>query len=219
MRELDLTGYAARVVQAVKGYVGKVNDALAARIDALEARVQAIPAGERGERGEPGPEGKPGADGKGVDMAEASRMLEALVGTLPAAKDGEAGRDGRDGLPGVPGKDGAAGKDGADGLGLEDFDLVLGDDGRTLAFTFRRGEVVVVRSVRLPTMQYREVWREGEYERGDVCTWGGSAWHCQRKTTDKPQTSDAWKLMVKEGRPGKDGVLKAPVDPKPVKMK
>jgi len=58
---------------------------------------------------------------------------------------------------------------------------------------------------KLPVILYREVWREGEYERGDVVTWSGSAWHCQHKTTDKPGTSEAWRLMVKRGSDGKDG--------------
>lgn len=58
----------------------------------------------------------------------------------------------------------------------------------------------------VPVLIYREIWREGEFARGDVVTWGGSAWHCQETTTEKPGgTSKAWKLMVKEGRPGKDG--------------
>lgn len=56
----------------------------------------------------------------------------------------------------------------------------------------------------LPVMIYRGVWREGEFERGDVVTWGGSAWHCQERTTDKPGTSVTWRLMVKEGARGKD---------------
>jgi hypothetical protein len=77
-------------------------------------------------------------------------------------------------------------KDGIDGFGLEDFDLALSEDGRTLSFRFVRGEVKLERQVKLATLIYREVWREGEYERGDVVTWGGSAWHCQQQTKDKP---------------------------------
>lgn len=61
-----------------------------------------------------------------------------------------------------------------------------------------------VAGFRMPVMIYREVWREGEYERGDVVTWTGSAWHCQQKTTGKPGESDDWKMIVKKGAAGRD---------------
>ena len=55
-------------------------------------------------------------------------------------------------------------------------------------------------------MLYRGVWKEGDsYERGDCVTWGGSLWHCEKDTTDKPETSESWKLAVKRGRDGRDG--------------
>lgn len=59
----------------------------------------------------------------------------------------------------------------------------------------------------LPVLIYRDIFKDGtEYERGDVVTWGGSAWHCQVDSTKaKPGNSPDWKLMVKEGRAGKDG--------------
>lgn len=104
------------------------------------------------------------------------------------------------------GKDGSSGADGRDGFSLEDFQMGLSEDGRTLSLKFARGETVVERSIKLATLIYREVWREGPYERGDVVTWNGSAWHCQRETTEKPAYGcKDWKLMVKEGRAGKDG--------------
>lgn len=76
-----------------------------------------------------------------------------------------------------------------------------------------------VTTFRMPVMIYREVWREGEYVKGDVVTWGGSAWHCQQKTTDKPGTSAAWKLMVKEGARGKDGDARAAGPREPVRLR
>lgn len=56
-----------------------------------------------------------------------------------------------------------------------------------------------------PAMIHRGIWTEREFERGDMTTWDGSTWHCQSKTTDKPGTSAAWKLVAKRGRDGKDG--------------
>ncbi len=56
----------------------------------------------------------------------------------------------------------------------------------------------------LPVMIYRGVWREAEYQRGDTATWGGSLWHCEEPTSEKPGTGKAWKLCVKKGADGKD---------------
>lgn len=59
--------------------------------------------------------------------------------------------------------------------------------------------------VTLPAMEYKKVWNEGqEYVKGSVVTQNGSMWHCNRPTTDKPGTSDAWTLCVKKGSDGKD---------------
>ncbi|EOM4566589.1 phage portal protein, partial [Escherichia coli] len=39
----------------------------------------------------------------------------------------------------------------------------------------------------LPVMLYRGVFRIGEtYHPGDTVTWGGSLWHCNSMTGDKP---------------------------------
>jgi integrin beta 3 len=123
---------------------------------------------------------------------------EKVAATLPKPKDG---------------------KDGADGFSLDDFEVSLSEDGRTLSFKFVRGDVVKERSVKLQMIHYREVWRDGEYERGDVVTWGGSAWHCQLQTKDKPGTSSAWRLMVKEGARGKDGDMARAAPRETVKLK
>lgn len=93
------------------------------------------------------------------------------------------------------------------------------DDGRTLKrITVYSDGTQSVREFKTHAMIYRGVWKEAEMELGDVVTWGGSAWHCQEKTTDKPGTSTAWKLMVKEGRPGKDGKVLEPQPHKPVRV-
>ena len=80
------------------------------------------------------------------------------------------------------------------------------DEGRTIKRTthYTNGRELK-REIKTSVILYRGVWREGEFDQGDVVTWGGSAWHCQQKTTDKPGTSAAWRLMVKEGARGKDG--------------
>ena len=77
--------------------------------------------------------------------------------------------------PGPAGQDGAPGPPGKDGA-----------DGK-------------------PGLEYRGVFVEGQtYERGDLVTWGGSAWHCNETTTIRPgDGAKAWTLMVKRGRDSK----------------
>jgi hypothetical protein len=63
-------------------------------------------------------------------------------------------------------------------------------------------------SFEIPAMIYRGVYDpEKEYDQGDVATWNGSAWHCQKNGVRMApmETGGDWKLMVKEGRRGKDG--------------
>ncbi|ELL7149771.1 phage portal protein, partial [Escherichia coli] len=55
----------------------------------------------------------------------------------------------------------------------------------------------------LPVMLYRGVFRAGEtYHPGDTVTWGGSLWHCNSMTGDKPGEahSSGWALAAKRGR-------------------
>jgi hypothetical protein len=56
-----------------------------------------------------------------------------------------------------------------------------------------------------PQLRYRNVFQEGQsYAPGDVVTWGGSMWHCNAPTTDKPGDGQSvWTLAVKRGRDGK----------------
>jgi hypothetical protein len=91
--------------------------------------------------------------------------------------------------------------------GVRAVDLSQSEDARQIrmALTLTSG-ATASQTFHFPAMIYRGVWREGVHVPGDVATWAGSAWHCQRETTDKPGTSDAWRLMVKSGRDGKDGV-------------
>lgn len=47
------------------------------------------------------------------------------------------------------------------------------------------------------------------YERGEMISHGGSIWHCERSTMERPSNGEAhspdWRLAVKHGRNGKDG--------------
>jgi hypothetical protein len=162
-----------------------------AEFEAWRETVQAIKIdlkGDKGDSGEPGPAGAAGA----------------------AGAPGEPGRDGRDGLPGVPGPpggDGRDGKDGADGLGFDDLNGF--HDERSYGIRVMRGGAVI-REFRWdrPTLAdfHVGIFADGEtYERGQCVTFGGGVHLCQRKTKDRPNTSDAWRCIVKQGTPGKNG--------------
>lgn len=64
----------------------------------------------------------------------------------------------------------------------------------------------VVRKFTLPIQVYQGVHQDGKaYDEHDTATWGGSQWVSKKAdNTDKPGSSDAWTLVVKAGRNGKD---------------
>lgn len=104
----------------------------------------------------------------------------------------------------VVGEDGENGKAGHT-FTLDDFDIVQDADGRTFKFCFTHGSEMHSFEFALPTMIYRDVWKEGEYQNGDAVTWAGSLWIAQRTTDAKPDSPDSgWRLAVKRGRDGKD---------------
>jgi hypothetical protein len=171
--------------------------ALLEQIDALKGQIDAIPAGPQGEAGARGEKGDPGE--RGAD------------GT-----DGAPGRDGASGEKGIPGEKGMDGRDGRDGrdsdvtkaelaLAVQEevaraVDAVIKSialDGRTLMI----GDAVIKT---LPIPQYVGVFSQGStYEHGDMASFGGSVWHCNEATSEKPgDGSKAWTLAAKRGRDG-----------------
>lgn len=208
------------VLPALKAHVDEFLAAVPAPANGKDGdRGEAGPQGEKGERGERGPQGERGADGSpgergpegpaGKDGRSAVKFLVdqqgELVGTFT---DGTVEKLGV--VRGADGKDGAAGrdgKDGADGFGFDDLEFEH-DGARGFSFKFIRGDKVKAFNFTVPAMIYRGVYASADnYERGDVVTFGGSTWHCNDNTSDKPDgLSKAWTLVVKKGRDGKDGV-------------
>lgn len=167
-----------------------------------------------------GPPGRDGVDGKDGEAGMA----------------GVPGKDGRDGVDGAPGRDGIDGKDGKPGERGERGDPGIGERGKRgekgdrgdpgrdgVATRDELHELIKVGVAEavtaaipgaieefgktLPKIEWHGVWQEGkEYTRGDVVTWGGSLWHCDEKSTEKPDGPlNQWRLMVKRGRDGRDG--------------
>ncbi|MFC7399583.1 hypothetical protein ACFQU1_20430 [Chelatococcus sp. GCM10030263] len=177
------------------------------------------PAGEKGDPGEPGRDGEPGIDGNdGVGLAGALiNQRGELVVTLSDGSMKELGPVvGRDGAPGEKGQDG---RDGLDGLGFDDLEMTY-DGERSFAFRFVRGEQAKEFAFDVPVMIYRGVFKEGEaYKRGDTVTWGGSLWHCDGETADKPgEGQKGWHLAVKRGRDGKDAAVKEATPHQPLRV-
>ncbi|USA39627.1 hypothetical protein NCF86_00235 [Pelagerythrobacter marinus] len=137
------------------------------------------------------------------------RAGDAEAGFADALIDSEGhlvlvGGDGRTKTLGVVvGKDGDPGPAGRDGLSAEDVDLTVLEDGRTLEFSLTQGDTQYAFELAFPVPLYCGVYREGaEHQKGDMVTWGGSLWHCDKDTTQKPGTED-WTLAVKKGRDAK----------------
>ncbi|MEC9246286.1 MAG: hypothetical protein VYB05_16095 [Pseudomonadota bacterium] len=180
--------------------------------------------GDKGDPGDPGPAGDPGKDGaNGKDGADGVGLAGAVIDrsgnlilTLTDGSTRELGIVvGRDGQKGEPGQDG---KDGADGLGFDDLEVVH-DGLRTFTFRFAKGEQVKEFPFTLPVVLDCGVFKSGEtYTAGDGVTWGGSFWIAQKDTTDKPGEGDGWRLAVKKGRDGKDGIMKAEKPKQPLKV-
>lgn len=105
-------------------------------------------------------------------------------------------------------------KDGRDAFDLDDLDLSLDEDGRTVRLRFMRGTDVREKTVTLSTLLDRGVYKAGQsYEKGDGVSWGGSFFIAQKETTALPDQSDEWRLAVKRGRDGnrgRDASTKAP---------
>lgn len=153
----------------------------------------------------------------GVCLAMATRALEEVraLARIPGpdgkdglnGKDGKDGVDGKDGEPGRQGEMGKAGTPGRDGLGFDTVEKI--DEDGEYGFRFvQDGSVLKEFRFQKPSANladcYKGVWKGDSHRRGDVVTLGGSAFLAMRDTSDKPETSDAWKLWVKRGRDGKD---------------
>ena len=210
-------------VNALHEAYSKVREGHEKRLDALEARQP-----ERGADGKdadpdliakmvhdavaalpPPKDGKDGSPGKDADPHEIAAILEpaikaaaqaAVAANLsPTVKDAVieavAGIEAVKGDPGPPGPEGPAGKDGRDGRdglpgGPQGQPGPVGSPGAD-------GK----------SIEYLDTWdREKTYHEGNLVTWDGSMWACKQETAgEMPGRTDAWRLAVKKGTPGREG--------------
>lgn len=97
-------------------------------------------------------------------------------------------------------------KDGRDALSLDDFELSLGEDGRTVTVKMQAGETVIEKSLKIAAVIDHGTFKPGTYEKGDGVSYGGSFWIAK---CDNPQGVPGsgetdWRCAVKKGRDGKD---------------
>lgn len=182
-------------------------------------------------------DGEPGLDGSSVSVDDLrpviAELLDEAVKSLPEPAEPKHGEDGRDAihleiLPAIDAEKSYARSTYAKhngGLwrafektsGMRGWECIVegiaelsieqaGERSFKALATLSSGSVTE-KSLAIPAQIYRGVFKAGEYEPGDVVTWGGSAWHCEEATSDKPGeiASKGWTLAVKRGRDGKDG--------------
>jgi hypothetical protein len=199
-------GFAGTEAQWLASLVGK--DAAPLDADAVAKSVLAqIPVPKNGDRGDPGRDGREGKNGtNGRDGRDALEIdiLPAIDETRTYQRNTFATHKGGIWLA----RSETRGMEGWDCIvrGIADETELTEDDGRTIKRTtvYSDGRTFE-RVIKTAAMLYREVWREGEFERGDTVTYHGSLWHAQAKTKATPGTSPEWKLCAKKGTDGKDG--------------
>jgi integrin beta 3 len=177
--------------------------------------------GRDGVAGLDGKDGHDGLTGKdGIGLAAVFRDIDGnCIMTLGDGRTVNIGRidgaDGRDGAPGMNGKDGA---DGRDGFGFEDMTEELAEDGRTVIRRYTRGDLTKEFRHTFAVVLDRGLWKEGTYQKGDGVTWQGQFYIAQNPTSARPLTpaaNDDWRLAIKKGKDGKDGIVRT-VNDKPV---
>ncbi|MFV6580611.1 phage gp6-like head-tail connector protein [Klebsiella pneumoniae] len=90
--------------------------------------------------------------------------------------------------------------------GVSDVDISMNGQRNFIVTVNRASGAIEKKSFDIPTMVYRGVFKSGdEYLPGDTVTWGGSLWHCDEQTQDKPGEagSKGWTLAAKRGRDGR----------------
>jgi hypothetical protein len=91
--------------------------------------------------------------------------------------------------------------------GVAGVDIECSDQRRFTLTVNRASGVSETKSFDVPVMIYQGVFKSGQnYLPGDTVTWGGSLWHCDEPTQDKPGEtgSKGWTLATKRGRDGRD---------------
>lgn len=210
------------VIPALKEYVEELVKAIPAARDGADGingkdadpelvkqlvadAVAAIPVPKDGRDGTDGKDGVDGKDAIAPTVEEVAATFERRFSDLSLSWERQA-RDvfdkAADRMP-IP----LNGKDGRDALEIESFDINLDDDGRTLTFSMKRGDVGFNKSIKLACLLDRGTFSPAAtYEKGDGVSYGGAFWIAK---CDNPQGVPGsgetdWRRAVNRGRDGKD---------------
>lgn len=145
-----------------------------------------------------------------IEWNEIEDRVEKRLAEIKDGADGAPGLDGKDGAPGERGERGEKGEPGEQGpQGIAGERGEKGDRGDP-GEQGPEGTPGIISAEALADV-FKDVWREGEYDRGQIVQWGGSIWLSLEKTSAKPgDGTGGWKLIVKHGRDGKPGKDGAP---------
>jgi len=103
--------------------------------------------------------------------------------------------------------------------GLSDLEMTQPDERTLLVRAVMTSGKAIEYSASYPLMLYREIYQpKKQYQRGDVVTWSGSSWHCQKDTQSQPGIDSDWKLMVREGRAARPQQEKKPIEREPIRL-
>lgn len=177
--------------------------------EAIKVAIEGIPEvkdgqdGKDGDDGLPGKDGQDGKDGISPSADDVAKSMEHIFAKW--ALDFERKADGvlEKAIDRMP-----KAKDGRDAIDIDGFDLSLGDDDRTVTVSLKRGETVIEKSIKIPSLIDRGVYSDlYTYEKGDGVSYAGSFWIVQKDGPEgKPGSSDDFRLAVKRGRDGKEVV-------------
>lgn len=201
-----------KIAEALDRAVKKRLDAVLLRVEEVRKQLDTLPApipGPKGEDGEPGVPGERGEDGKpgrdGPTPEEVVKAMDGKVADWILSYERMANERVQKFLESIPAP--ANGKDGRDAFSLEDIDLEIAEDGRTVKLAFQRGDERIEKSIRTSAVVYKGVFDEAQgYAKDDSVTWAGSMWIAVKEAPEgKPGTNDHWRLSVKRGRDGPAG--------------
>lgn len=168
--------------------------------------------GEKGERGDQGPpgevrhgrDGEPGRDAFELDVLEHINETRRYPRGTVAQHHGGLVRAFRTTEPLAEATDLAAAGWHVIVRGLHEVGCEQVSARQSLVTLSLSDGVQVVHALNWPTPVYRGVWREAEFEPGDLCTYDGSLWHCNVPTSERPGgAAPDWTLAAKRGRDAK----------------
>lgn len=178
-------------------------------LEYIQAEISKIPAGDKGDKGDSikgdkgdkGDDGRPGEDGRdALDLAILPTINEGKIyprGTFATHNGGlwcsHTKTEGMRGWECI-----------VDGVGQIDIQHD-GERKFTIDIVKSSGQAIK-KEFQVPVMIYKGVFSaEEKYLRGDTVTFGGSIYHCNKDTEDRPAAgSKAWTLAAKRGRDGGD---------------